>query len=269
VGRVLAKAVLDGQPLAAGFHPILFRAVLRGSRGLAASLHDLDAFSPAAARSCRQLLASEDVSALGLTFDDDDGGADVTNLNVKAYVRRRATRALLHGRTQRLNALRKGFQALPLLPHLRLFSVFELMAVVCGARTLDAPTLLARLEFKGFGRSSATPHHLRQVLRSFSDSQRLQFVAFVTAAAALPPRLCRAAASLEAAAEDTFGSGGSASDSRGMLVVQRVAGPLSRFPLAHTCFDRLDLPEYDSEATLRAKLTWCLENLEMAGFGEA
>lgn len=272
---MLGKAVLDGQPLAAHFHPLLFRALLSdGRRGLeSATLHDLDAFSPATARSCRQLLAADDVSSLGLAFDNDDdngGGGDVTSANVKVFVRERAAAALLRGRAPRLHALRRGFQALPLLPHLRLFSVFELMALVCGSPALDAPTLLARLEFKGFGRASATPRHLKEVLRSFSDPQRLQFVAFVTASAALPPRVSAAAASLESAAAAAASSAEDTSDlSRGMLVVQRVAWPLSRLPLAHTCFDRLDLPEYGDEATLRAKLTWCLDNLEMAGFGEA
>lgn len=286
IGRVLGKAILDGQPLAANFHPILYRALLlsgssssSSSSGLTASLHDLDAYSPAAARSCRQLLAAEDVSAMGMCFDDDDGGMEVTPSNVKSFVRKRATKTLLQGRSRRLDALRKGFKALPLLPHLRLFSVFELMALVCGSQTLDAATLLERVEFRGFRRSSSTPQHLKQVLRSFSDQQRLQFVSFVTASAALPLRLtsaAAAAASISSSADDdeSYGGGGGGSstseqDLRGMLVVQRVDWPLTRFPLAHTCFNRLDLPEYGDEATLRNKLTWCLENLEMAGFGEA
>lgn len=288
IGRVLGKAILDGQPLAANFHPILFRALLlsgssssSSSSGLTASLHDLDAYSPAAARSCRQLLAAEDVSTMGMCFDDDDGGMEVTPSNVKSFVRKRATKTLLQGRAQRLDALRKGFKALPLLPHLRLFSVFELMAVVCGSQTLDAATLLERIEFRGFRRSSSTPQHLKHVLRSFSDQQRLQFVSFVTASAALPPRLTSAAAAVSISSsgddddddDDSYGGGGGSStseqDLRGMLVVQAVDWPLTRFPLAHTCFNRLDLPEYGDEATLRNKLTWCLENLEMAGFGEA
>ena len=280
---MLGKAVLDGQPLAANFHPILFRALLlsgssASSSSGSASLHDLDAYSPAAARSCRQLLAAEDVSAMGMCFDDDDGGMEVTPSNVKSFVRKRATKTLLQGRAQRLDALRRGFKALPLLPHLRLFSVFELMALVCGSQSLDAATFLERLEFKGFRHSSTTPQHLKQVLRGFSDQQRLQFVSFVTASAALPPRMTSAAAAAAAslssssANEEGYGGGGSGpseQDVRGMLVVQRVDWPLTRFPLAHTCFNRLDLPEYGDEDTLRNKLTWCLENLEMAGFGEA
>jgi E3 ubiquitin-protein ligase HUWE1 len=55
VGRVIAKAVLDEVPLAATFHPTLFRALLRGTKRLPVNLHELEAFSPTEARSCRQV----------------------------------------------------------------------------------------------------------------------------------------------------------------------------------------------------------------------
>jgi len=55
VGRVIAKAVLDEMPLPNAFHPTLFRALLRGTRRLPVNLHELEAFSPTEARSCRQV----------------------------------------------------------------------------------------------------------------------------------------------------------------------------------------------------------------------
>ena len=61
-------------PIAAGFHPTLFRALLRGTRHLPCNLHELEAFSSAEARSCRALLGCEDPGDLYLSFDDEDGG---------------------------------------------------------------------------------------------------------------------------------------------------------------------------------------------------
>jgi len=298
VGRVIGKAVLDGVPIAASFHPLLFRALLHprtissasssgsggGGGGLSVNLHDLEAFSPQDARSCRQLLALPDVGCLYLSFEEQDGGHDVTSGNVKHYVRRRAHHGLLgETRARRLESLRKGFQAVPLRAHLRLFTVFELTALVCGKATLTAAELLPRLVFKGFPQSSTTPASLALVLRSFSDQQRLKFVSFVTASAALPPMAPSDAVARSgggAATDDdddneedeSEARGGGASSSgrgSGMITVQRVAWERSRFPLAHTCFDRLDLPDYGDEGTLRQRLTWCLDNLEMAGFGES
>jgi hypothetical protein len=295
VGRVLGKAVLDGVPIAASFHPLLFRALLQGRGGngggasssssgttsrsssssssslassLSVNLHDLEAFSPQDAKSCRQLLAMPDVSCLYLSFEECDGGNDVTDSNVKHYVRRRAHHELLGLRTRRLESLRRGFSDVPLGAHLRLFSVFELMTLVCGKATCSAPDLLERLRFVGFSKHSSTPNALRQVLRAFTDQQRLKFVSFVTASAALPPLMNNAASNREEDEEAEEG-GRASSSSSGMITIQRVAWDRARFPLAHTCFDRLDLPDYGDEGTVQQRLVWCLDNLEMAGFGES
>ena len=60
----------------------------------------------------------------------------VTNANVKEYVRWRAEQELLGRRRRRLEALRKGFAAVPLGPHLRRFSAFELTSLVCGKQAV-------------------------------------------------------------------------------------------------------------------------------------
>lgn len=96
------------------------------------------------------------------------------------------------------------------------------------------------------------------MLRGFTDQQRLKFLSFVTASTALPARH---------ASGDSDDEGGAAAAARGMVSIAFVNR--TGFPLAHTCFNRLDLPDYGNEALLREKLTWCLDNLEMAGFGEA
>jgi len=113
------------------------------------------------------------------------------------------------------------------------------------------------------------------VLRGFTDQKRLKFLSFVTASTALPPRGHAGGEGREEGEDDEEEeeaeySGHSAAERRGMITVACMYGaPLSRMPMAHTCFNRLDLPDYETEEDLRAKLTWCLDNLEMAGFGEA
>ena len=191
--------------------------------------------------------------------------------------------------------MRRGFSELPLAPNLRIFTVFELMSLVCGKqvmqsmslarlensrgvhsaclenesrfclplnffppflldgifKTLSAEDLLGRVVFRGYGPQSRTPAMLRAVLRGYSDTLRLKFLSLVTASTALPVR---------------FIEGGVES---GFISVWFAAWGSDRLPLAHTCFDQLDLPEYPSEDVLRDKLTSCHENLEMAGFGES
>lgn len=66
---------------------------------------------------------------LCLEFEEEDGGHDVTNENVKEYARLRAKHELLGRRRARLEAMRRGFGDYPTLSHLRLFTVFELTSV--------------------------------------------------------------------------------------------------------------------------------------------
>ena len=40
------------------------------------------------------------------------------------------------------------------------------------------------------------------------------------------------------------------------------------YPTAHTCFRRIDLPGLTDMAELERRLRFCLDNLEMSGFGE-
>lgn len=54
IGRVIGKAILEEIPVPARFHPCLFRVLLRGS-DFQPNLHELEAFSPTEARSCRQV----------------------------------------------------------------------------------------------------------------------------------------------------------------------------------------------------------------------
>ena len=243
VGRVMAKAILDGVPVPARFHPCLFRALLRGAN-FEPNLHELETFSPTEARSCRQLLATDDVDMLYLTFEETDGGEDVTAENVKRYVRRRAYHSLVGNRRGRLDAMKRGFEDIPLGAHLRLFSVFELMTLVCGKQDISGEDLLDKVVFRHFSSRSQTPGHLRQLLSEMTSEQRSRFLSFVTASTSLPSR-------------------------GGEITISFVSWANDRLPLAHTCFNRLDLPEYDNFDMLKRKLTWCLDNLEMAGFGEA
>jgi hypothetical protein len=97
-------------------------------------------------------------------------------------------------------------------------------------------------------------------------------VSFVTASTALPRRTTTTTSAPRTGG--LFGDRhGDTSDNEedcdGMITIKYVPWNNTRFPLAHTCFDRLDLPEYDNEAMLLSKLMWCLDNLEMSGFGES
>lgn len=49
------------------------------------------------------------------------------------------------------------------------------------------------------------------------------------------------------------------------MFIQSTAGGTDYLPVAHTCFNLLDLPQYDNKDTLRAKLLQAMQETE--GFG--
>jgi E3 ubiquitin-protein ligase NEDD4 len=118
-----------------------------------------------------------------------------------------------------------------------------------GQAVLDPAEVVSRLKFTGFGRGSATPDQFRALVLGLSEVNMRQLLAFITASAALPR--------------------GEEGDRYYEITIQSKGGGRDAYPTSHTCFNRLDLPDYQDEALLRERLMFCLEHLQDAGFGEA
>ena len=65
VGRLLVKAIFDGQPVPAPFAPSLYKFLL----GVQPNLHDLAAYDPQLSEQIRVLLETEDAEDLGIDFE--------------------------------------------------------------------------------------------------------------------------------------------------------------------------------------------------------
>jgi len=118
-----------------------------------------------------------------------------------------------------------------------------LVVLLCRA----ASAILDVTEFGLFSRSSTVPEMFRRALEQLSGPDLTKFLLFVTAQSAVPP------------------------PSKKIKIVPMTgsnASPAS-FPIAHTCFHRLEVPEYETFEQLTAKLQFCIDNVEMAGFGFA
>lgn len=129
VGRLLVKAIFDGQPVPAPFAPSLYKYLL----GMDPNLHDLAAFDPTLSEQLRMLLDAEDAEDLGIDFEDvGDPPEDVTNENRERYLRRAVIYHLVDCRSEELEYFARGFKAIGIHAHLKLFSAAELMGIVYG-----------------------------------------------------------------------------------------------------------------------------------------
>jgi hypothetical protein len=256
LGRVLVKVLVDEVPLAIPLAPSVFRFLLgpfSGPKEVDYTMTDYAAFDPAAARGCAQLLELEDAESLYLTFDAGDGlgEVDVTNANRDAYISWKIRWDLEGVRRPELEALRRGFQTVAgLRDHLALFAPAELTQLFCPTLPVLTPVaLLDCTEFTGFQRGSPAPGLFRQVVGSWSETALRRLLRFVTAQDTLP--------------RDANSGGGK------IKVACQQGAEDETLPVAHTCFNRLDMPPYPDLDTMRARLQFCVDNLDNAGFGEA
>ena len=143
-----------------------------------------------------------------------------------------------------LTALRRGFESIKLRNQLRLFSVTELMDVMCGQQTVDAEDIIGALEFSSFPQGTRTQQYIKETLRAWSEPSLKCFLRFITSMTCIPP------------------------DGSKIKILCDRSG-YEAYPKAHTCFNRLDMPDYNDKAIVTQRLQFCVDNVDAAGFGEA
>ena len=131
---------------------------------------------------------------------------------------------------------------------LTVFTPEQLMILVNGRPTVSASELRAGMRV---GSTAPAAHILEwfwEVLEEMSDDQRALLLVFMTGSPSLPPGGCAAL--------------------RPPLTITRSSREGSAsLPTAHTCFNRLDLPAYESKEALKNGLEWALGGCSAADFG--
>ena len=259
VGRLLLKAVIEQQPVPLALAPSGLKYMLGKESEL--SLDDLLAFEPTTGRSVEQMLEMDDVSLLYMDFEDVGlPPREVTNDNRREFCLHKVRSELMRKRDPQLEALKRGFRV-HLGAALDLFTHNELASLILGQQDTEPDELIDCIEFRGFPRGSQTPAHVKRVLRSYDAEQIRRFLRYVTAQTVLP--------SADAATPQPmhFSRRPREAAPRKQIAISRVSD-VERFPQSHTCFNRLDLPDYGDYETVRERLEYCLRE-GLAGFGEA
>eukprot|EP00040_Diaphanoeca_grandis_P033352 m.204173 g.204173 ORF g.204173 m.204173 type:complete len:1153 (-) comp32880_c2_seq2:143-3601(-) len=237
VGRLLVKAIFDGISVPVRLAPSVFKYFLDQEPTLA----DLELFDPLMARSLRELLMLENASDYGFDFEEfGDGDREVSNYNRQEYVNKKVTQVLFEDRQLALLAMKKGFESLGIHPQLQIFSAIELANLLQGNQHVDAEQVINILQFEGY--DSAIPDAVKSFLTTLPSEGLKRFLCFVTAHGCVP---------------------------KPPLVIRNTSRDDTKFPVAHTCFNRLDLPEYSDISLVPIRLQYVIDHLEAAGFGLA
>jgi E3 ubiquitin-protein ligase NEDD4 len=266
-GRLLGKALFDRQIVNAHLVANLYKQILAWPVLIA----DLEALDNDVHQNLMKLLDLDDVSVCDLDFtvsieqlgehkeeELKPNGANitVTNDNIEEYLSLQCKYRLLDRVKEQVKHLLLGFYDVIEEPLLSVFDFQELELLLCGLPDIDVKDWMLHSEYTGEYEKKGANHknvkHFWEVIgEDFDVEQRARLLQFVTGTSGVP---ASGFASLQ-------GNDGNIRK----FTVNSITKAASIFPRAHTCFNRIDLPLYDSKKELKKYLTLAIQ-MECTGF---
>ncbi|KAJ8935929.1 hypothetical protein NQ318_008705 [Aromia moschata] len=254
IGMILGLAIYNFTIIEIPFPLALYKKLLNEPIGLA----DLKGLSPTMANSLQTLLDYEEndmQDIFGLTFDisrdifgeaitiplkPNGNNIPVTLENKHEYVNLYVNYIFNESVKHQYEAFHTGFMKVCGGRVLQLFHSHELMAVVIGNENYDWHALEEAAEYKnGYKSSDETIRWFWEVIHEMSLTDKKKFLLFLTGSDRIPIQ--------------------------GMKAIKIIIQPTNDekfLPVAHTCFNLLDLPRYRTKERLRYKLMQAIQQTE-------
>lgn len=271
VGRVVAKALFDGQLLDVHFTRSFYKHIL----GVKVTYHDIEAVDPDYYKNLKWMLENDvsDIPDLTFSMDPDEekhilyeknevtdyelkpGGRNirVTEETKHEYVDLVAEHILTTAIRPQINAFLEGFTELVPRELISLFHDKELELLISGLPEIDFDDLKANAEYIGYSPASPVILWFWEVVNGFSKEDMARFLQFVTGTSKVPLEGFKALQGISGPQR---------------FQIHKAYGAPERLPSAHTCFNQLDLPEYSSKEQLEERLLLAIhEASEGFGFG--
>lgn len=247
LGRLAAKALLDGQTIAAYFNRPLLKHIL----ALPVDFADLEYVDAALHHSCIAVLHTDGAADLGLVFEHRDrdaktatalvaNGSDVsvTDHNKDEFVARLFKFAMLDQIAKPLAAFLGGFYSVVPLDTLQGLDAGDLELLISGLATIDCTDWKKHTVLSGgLYKSAPVVAYFWDYVRNLDDARRAKLLQFATGTTRLPP----------GGFKDLQGRDGETQ--RFTLHGIPFTSDLD-LPRAHTCFNKLDLPKFPTKDRL-------------------
>nr|XP_022911754.1 E3 ubiquitin-protein ligase Nedd-4 isoform X5 [Onthophagus taurus] len=254
IGRVAGLAVYHGKLLDAFFIRPFYKMML----GKSIDLKDMESVDSEYYKSLLWI-KENDPSGLDLTFSVDEdsfgqtslvelkpGGANipVDNSNKDEYISCVIKWRFVSRVQKQMDAFLTGFSDLVQLNLVKIFDENELELLMCGIQNIDVKDWKQNTLYKGdYHGNHIVVQWFWRVVLSFSNEMRARLLQFVTGTSRVPMN----------GFKELYGSNGP------QLFTIEKWGTVGNYPRAHTCFNRLDLPPYESYQQLREKLIKAIE----------
>uniref|UniRef100_A0A3B3WF71 HECT-type E3 ubiquitin transferase n=1 Tax=Poecilia mexicana TaxID=48701 RepID=A0A3B3WF71_9TELE len=260
-GRILGLALIHQYLLDAFFTRPFYKGLLR----IPCDLSDLEYLDEEFHQSLQWMKDNDIEDMLDLTFTVNEevfgqiterelkpggGNIPVSEKNKKEYIERMVKWRIERGVVQQTESLVRGFYEVV---DARLVSVFdarELELVIAGTAEIDLSDWRSNTEYRGgYHDNHIVIRWFWAAVERFNNEQRLRLLQFVTGTSSIP--------------YEGFASLRGSNGPRRFCVEKW--GKITSLPRAHTCFNRLDLPPYQSFSMLYDKLLTAVE--ETSTFG--
>ncbi|XP_065168760.1 E3 ubiquitin-protein ligase Nedd-4 isoform X2 [Atheta coriaria] len=254
IGRIAGMAVYHGKLLDAFFIRPFYKMML----AKAIDLKDMESVDSEYYKSLLWI-KENDPSDLDLTFSVDEDtfgtttvheliadGANVPldNTNKDEYISCVIKWRFVYRVQDQMNAFLEGFGELVPLNIMKIFDEHELELLMCGIQNIDVKDWKTNTLYKGdYHANHIVIQWFWRVVLSFTNEMRARLLQFVTGTSRVPMN----------GFKELYGSNGPQ-----LFTIEKWGTP-QNYPRAHTCFNRLDLPPYDSYQHLREKLIKAIE----------
>ncbi|XP_012371889.1 E3 ubiquitin-protein ligase NEDD4 isoform X1 [Octodon degus] len=257
IGRVAGMAVYHGKLLDGFFIRPFYKMMLHKP----IMLHDMESVDSEYYNSLRWILEN-DPTELDLRFIIDEelfgqthqhelknGGSEivVTNKNKKEYIYLVIQWRFVNRVQKQMAAFKEGFFELIPQDLIKIFDENELELLMCGLGDVDVIDWREHTKYKnGYSASHPVVQWFWKAVLMMDSEKRTRLLQFVTGTSRVP---------MNGFAE-LYGSSGPQP-----FTVEQWGAP-EKLPRAHTCFNRLDLPPYESFEELWDKLQMAIENTQ-------
>jgi len=266
-GRLLGKALFDRQIVSSHLVLPLYKHILSWPL----LMTDLESLDADVYQNLLKMLDIDDLEMLCLDFtvtenqmgearqvDLKENGVNITltNDNMQEYIRLQCKYRLLDRVKEQVKHLLMGFYDVVPEPLLSVFDFQELELLLCGLPEIDTEDWIRQSEYTGdFERKGANHKVVKwfwEIVRDdFKVEQKARLLQFTTGTSGVP-------ASGFAMLQGNDGN-------IRKFTVNSINKSVSIFPRAHTCFNRIDLPIYESKKEMKKFLTMAIQ-MEATGF---
>ncbi|KIW06428.1 hypothetical protein, variant [Verruconis gallopava] len=250
IGRIIGKALYEGRVLDCHFSRAVYKRIL----GRTISIKDMESLDNDYAKNLQWILDNDITDLITETFSvsadvfgeekivdliPNGRNIEVTEENKHDYVQRVVEYKLIGSVKEQMEHFLQGFHDIVPADLVSIFNEQELELLISGLPDIDVEDWRNNTEYHNYTASSPQVQWFWRAVRSFDKEERAKLLQFVTGTSKVPLN----------GFKELEGMNGFS-----RFNIHRDYGNKDRLPSSHTCFNQLDLPEYDSYEDLRKAL---------------